>query len=144
MQKTLFLCCCIHCCMHSHLRRPCKKHCFPASPLVWWPLPSKGCCLICCMVVAQQRVCMPQCDPKAKHQSIEWRSKNSTRPKKPQMSKSEVRTMLIFFNIGISSTSVSSTKRRLCLDHMYFLTWFHSCSGFDKLFREMTKALGTL
>jgi histone-lysine N-methyltransferase SETMAR len=41
-----------------------------------------------------------QYDPEAKHQSMEWRSKNSPRPKKARMSKSKIKTMLIcFFNI---------------------------------------------
>jgi histone-lysine N-methyltransferase SETMAR len=41
-----------------------------------------------------------QYDPKAKHQSMEWKMKNSPRPKKQQMSKSKIKIMLTcFFNI---------------------------------------------
>jgi hypothetical protein len=38
-----------------------------------------------------------QYHPKTKRQSTEWRSKNSPRPKKPLMSKSKNKTMLICF-----------------------------------------------
>jgi hypothetical protein len=38
-----------------------------------------------------------QYDPEAKRQSMEWRSKNSPRPKKPKMSKSKIKTTLICF-----------------------------------------------
>jgi histone-lysine N-methyltransferase SETMAR len=38
-----------------------------------------------------------QYDSEAKHQSVEWRSKNSPRPKKPRMSKYKTKTMLIYF-----------------------------------------------
>jgi hypothetical protein len=41
-----------------------------------------------------------QYDHEDKQQSMVWRSKNSPRPKKPQMSKSKIKTMLIcFFDI---------------------------------------------
>jgi histone-lysine N-methyltransferase SETMAR len=36
-----------------------------------------------------------QYDPEAKRQFMEWRMKNSPRPKKPRMSKSKIKTMLI-------------------------------------------------
>jgi hypothetical protein len=34
-------------------------------------------------------------NPKAKRQSVEWRSKNSPRPKKPRMSNSKIKIILI-------------------------------------------------
>jgi hypothetical protein len=62
-----------------------------------------------------------QCDPEAKCQSVDWRSKNSPKPKKPWMSNSKIKTILIcFFDIrGIirfeyvsEGTSVSRTFYR--------------------------------
>jgi hypothetical protein len=51
-------------------------------------------------VIFAEEIWCYQYDPEAKHKSMEWRSKNSPRPKKPQMSKSNNKTMLIsFFNI---------------------------------------------
>jgi hypothetical protein len=38
-----------------------------------------------------------QYDPETKHQSLEWRSEGSPRPKKARMSKSEVNYMLVCF-----------------------------------------------
>jgi hypothetical protein len=32
--------------MHCHRCGPCRKHCFPASQLALWPLPSNGCCSV--------------------------------------------------------------------------------------------------
>jgi len=36
-------------------------------------------------------------DPKPKHQSREWHTANSPRPKKARMSKSKIKSMLIYF-----------------------------------------------
>jgi hypothetical protein len=46
-QNTPLLCCCIHCCVQSHLRGPHGKRRFPASSLahVRNKLPSNGRCL---------------------------------------------------------------------------------------------------
>ena len=38
-----------------------------------------------------------QYDPETKCQSLEWRSKGSPRPKKARMSKSKLKSMLVFF-----------------------------------------------
>jgi hypothetical protein len=44
---TQFLCCCIHCCVRTHQRRPHRKHRFPVSPLAHFKnvLPCHGFCL---------------------------------------------------------------------------------------------------
>jgi hypothetical protein len=38
-----------------------------------------------------------QCDPETKHQSMQWKTQNSPRPKKARMSQSQFKTMLVCF-----------------------------------------------
>jgi hypothetical protein len=49
-----------------------------------------------CVINGDETYCYHH-DLKAKCQSMEWRSKNSPRPKKPRISKSKIKTMLIYF-----------------------------------------------
>jgi hypothetical protein len=52
-----------------------------------------------CVITGDETWCY-QYDPKAKCQCMEWRLKNSSKPKKAQMLKSKVKTTLIcFFDI---------------------------------------------
>jgi hypothetical protein len=52
------------------------------------------------LVIIGDETCYYQYDPKAKYQPMEWRSKNSPKPKKPQMSKFKLKTLLICFSIS--------------------------------------------
>jgi hypothetical protein len=52
-----------------------------------------------CVIIGHETLCN-EYDPEAKRQSLEWRSKNSPKPKKPWMSNSKVKTVFFFFDIS--------------------------------------------